>query len=268
MAQILITHPEDIHIYTPIASIKKYNEPDFEEKLWRYAKSIFQHYYVFKFKYPLNCDDIPGKNFEPDLLLVSKTYKKWVLIEVELCKSPSTHTLDQVTCFSNPKINPKDVLNFLVVNNPGTKIDRKNFLDCFSNYTPDLIIVLDDYSDVVFKKFYEHKKQLKICVLEVYKKTGYLYEGFRFGGDYPYELTNSSKIDYVDEQHYKILKKDFLRDLPSNFELKFDMVPFDASLIKVSPKTTYLKLPNHNIPSDIYLQIGKTLDGEYVIQKL
>lgn len=270
MAQILITHPKEIHHYTPIASIKQYNEPDFEEKLWRYGNAIFAHYYVFKFKFDLTCDAIPGKSYQPDLLLVSKTFKKWVIIEVELCKTPTEHTLNQITCFSNPKIFPKSITEFLIRNNPEFASQEADLFDCFSNYSPDLIVVLDDYSDKVFNKFYEHKKQLKICVLEVYKRLDYPYEGFRFGGDYPYELTNSSKMEYIDQQHFKIIKKDFLKDLPDNFEVKFDMEPFSASLIKMTStsRNTYLKLPEHNIPSDIYLQIGKNLDGEYIIQKL
>jgi hypothetical protein len=270
MAQILITHPQETHIYTPIASIKQYNEPDFEDKLWRYGEKIFEHYFVFKFKFPLSCSAIPGTPFEPDLLLVSKTFKKWVIIEVELCKTPTAHTLNQITCFSNPKINPKEITEFLMRNNPQFVDRESEFFDCFSNFSPDLIVVLDDYSDKVFKKFYDHKRQLKICVLEVYKRHSYPYEGFRFGGDYPYEVTNSSKIEYVDRQHYKIIKKDFIKDLPEDFEVTFDMEPFPASLIKMTStsRTTFLKLPEHNIPSDIYLQLGINLDGKYVIQKL
>lgn len=268
MAQIIITHSTTSHIYSPIANIKKYSEPDFEDKLFRYSSAIFEHYYVFKFKYGLTCDEIPGKNYEPDLLLVSKNFKKWVIIEVELCKTPNQHTLDQVTCFSNPKFNSDDLASFIVRNNPSMKTKKQNLIDCFANYPSDLIVVLDDYSDVVFKKFYEHKKQLKICVLEIYRRHSYPYEGFRFGGDYPYELTNSSKIDYIDEQHFKILKRDFVKDLPLNFEIKFDMAPFNVEVIKDNRQNAFLKMPYHNIPSDIYLQMGKNLNDEYVIQKI
>lgn len=268
MAQILITHASTKDLYSPIASIKQYNEPDFENKLFRYGNSIFEHYYVFKFKYPLTCTAIPGKKFEPDLILISKTLKKWLILEVELCKPPTQHTLDQITCFSNPKFKPKDIVEYLIKQNPSFQHLESDFLDCISNYAPDLLVVLDDYSDSVFKKFYSHKRQLKLCVLEVYRKISYPYDGFRFGGDYPYELTNSSKLEYIDSQHYKILKKDFIKDLPNDFEVKFDMEPFQATLLKMTNQTTYLKLPEHNIPSDFYLQIGISIDGEYIIQKL
>lgn len=267
MAQILITHPVETHLYSPIASIKQYNEPDFEDKLFRYAKKIFINYYVFKFKYSLSCDEIPGVNFQPDLLLVSKTFKKWVIVEVELCKPPTQHTLDQITCFSNPKFKAKPIADYLINHNSAMSAHEEDLINCFLNFSPELIVVVDDYSDNVFKKFYQHKKQLKICVLEVYKRLKYDFEGFRFGGDYPYELTNSSKLEYIDAQHYKILKKDFAKDLPKTFILKYDMEPFNASL--VSTRTvTYLKLPEHNIPADVYMQIGIDLNGEYIIQKL
>lgn len=271
MAQILITHSTARHWYTPIASIKQYNEPDFEQKLFRYAESIFENYYVFKFKYGLTCDDIPGQYFEPDLLLVSKTFKKWVIVEVELCKPPTQHTKDQITCFSKPKLFPKDIdsiVDLLIKQNPQIKSLKQNFISCFSDFPSDLIVVLDDYSEAVFNKFYQHSRQLKICVLEVYRRAGYIYDGFRFGGDYPYEVTNSSKLEYIDYQHYKIMKNDFLKDLPLDFEIKFDMEPFKASLFKLNKKTTYLKILDHNIPSDLYLQIGKTTNNEYIIQKL
>jgi len=268
MAQILITHASRKDIYTPIASIKQYNEPDFENKLWRFGKAIFENYHVFKFKFPLTSSKIPGVYFEPDLLLVSKTFKKWVIVEVELCKNPTQHTLNQITCFSNPKFKPEEIVEFIIRNNPEQESNKDEMLDCFSNRKPEFIVVLDDYSDKVFQKFYAHERQLKICVLEVYKRHNYNYEGFRFGGDYPYELSNTSKLEYIDDQHYKILKKDFLKDLPDSFEVKFDMEPFQASLIKLTNRTTYLKLPYHNIPSDFYLQIGIDSKGQYIIQKL
>ncbi len=268
MAHILITHANSKEWYTPIASIKLYNEPDFEAKLWRYSNEIFLNYHVFKFKFGLSCKEIPGKNFEPDLLLVSKDFKKWVIIEVELCKAPTQHTLDQITCFSNPKFIASNIAEYIIKNNKVMSGKKSKLIDCFSNNVPDLIVVLDDYSDTVFRKFYNHKKQLKICVLEVYKKLNYSYEGFRFGGDYPYQLTNSSKLEFVDEQHYKVIKKDFIKDLPNTFEVKFEMFPFKASLIKLNAKTTYIKIPFHNIPSDVYLQIGKSIKGEFVIQKI
>lgn len=271
MAHVLITHPSHIDIYTPIASIRKYTEPNFEDKLWHHAKSIFKNYHVFKFKYPLTCDAIPGKSFEPDLLLVSKTFKKWVIIEVELCKPPTVHTSNQITCFSNPKINgqkAQEIVDFLIRNGEVDKAASKLYLDCFTNYSPGFIVVLDDYSDSVFSKFYSLKKELKICVLEVYKKAGYVHEGYRFGGDYPYELTNSSTLNHVDNQHYQIVRTDFLKDLPGAFEVKFNMIPLEASLIKISKSKTYLKLADHNIPADRYMQIGKTVDDEYIIQPL
>ena len=92
-------------------------------------------------------------------------------------------------------------------------------------------------------------------------------KGLDLGGDYPYELTNSSKIEYIDKQHYKIIKRDMLADLPTNFEVIFDMEPLNASIVKVK-RSTYLKIPDHNIPSDLYLQLGKNFKGEYIIQKL
>src|SRR5688500_7489543 len=139
MAQILITHSTTNHWYTPIASIKQYNEPDFEEKLWRYSTAIFEHYYVFKFKHGLTCDEIPGEPYKPDLLLVSKNFKKWVIVEVELCKTPTQHTLDQITCFSKPKNTADDIADFIIRNNPSMKNKKQDFIDCFSNHAPDLI---------------------------------------------------------------------------------------------------------------------------------
>ena len=126
MAQILITHAKSKHWYTPLASIRKYTEPKFEDKLWRYAKEIFEHYYVFKFKHSLFCNAIPGKPYKPDLLLVSKNFNKWVIIEVELCKTPSLHTLSQITCFSNPKVRPDKIAKFLIRMDKSMKREEQN----------------------------------------------------------------------------------------------------------------------------------------------
>ncbi|QEC67928.1 hypothetical protein FRZ67_11680 [Panacibacter ginsenosidivorans] len=266
MAQLLITHASTKHHYLQIASIKQYNEPDFEKKLKRHATKIFENYYVFNFKFELSCDAIPGKKFEPDLILVSKNFTKWVIVEVELCKPPTEHTRNQITCFSNPKFKPDDLVEYILKEDPSLSPLKDEFIKCVSNIPPDLIVVLDDYSEKVFKKFYEHKKQLKICVMEVYKRIGYIYEGYRFGGDYPYELTRFSKLKYSDEQHYEVMKRDFAKDLPHEFEAKYDMDPFKITVIK-SGKTTYLKF-DHNIPEDVYMVLGISLGGDYILQKL
>lgn len=267
MAQIITTNSNKV-IYTPIASIKQYNEPDFEKKLLRYSGEIFSDFYILKGKFEMT-SDLVSNRFEPDLILISKSFKKWVIIEVELCQSPKKHTIDQVKCFANPKFDSRKLYKYLSDMEKELQENESEVVSMLENIAPDFIVVLDDYSDDVFRKFRNIVNNLKICVLEVYRTTSHPYEAFRFGGDYPYELSNSSKLKWINSQHYQIMKEDFAAALPSKLDLKFDMDPINATVISSErrPKKYYLKIPEHNIPEDHYLQIGITIKNEYVLQR-
>ncbi len=118
MAQVLVTHPTEKHWYSPIANVKKYSEPEFEQRLYRYGSDIFENYHVLKFKFDLRCDELIGKKFKPDMLLISKSLKKWIIIEVELCKPPVQHTKDQIKCFSNPKFDIGELVSYVTAQKP------------------------------------------------------------------------------------------------------------------------------------------------------
>jgi hypothetical protein len=271
MAQLLVTHPTEKHWYKPIANIKKYSEPDFEQRLYRYGKDIFSNYHVLKFKFDLTCDEIAGEKFKPDMLLVSKSLKKWIIIEVELCKTPTVHTKKQIICFSRPKFKVSELVKYVTAQSQELKDNEEEVTELFSNSVPDLLIIMDDYDDKVFNDFYAVRKDIKICVLEVYKRPDYDFETYRFGGDYPYELTRFSKIKYENEQLFRIIKKDILADLPppdTEFDLLFNMVYIKASIWVSKGGIYFLRIPEHHFQQDLYLILGISIDGQVVLKKL
>src|SRR5258706_12264712 len=112
MSQLLITI--EPAWYQSIANIRNYSEPDYEDKILKYGSEIFSNYYVLKCKFPFIYKKDRSQKYEPDFLLVSKNFKNWIIVEIELCRKPLFHTKKQVQCFSSPEFDAVELTNYLV----------------------------------------------------------------------------------------------------------------------------------------------------------
>jgi len=78
MAQLLVTI-EDVW-YQAIASIRNYSEPDFEGKIFKYSSEIFKEFFTVPLKYDITNKLDRTEKCKPDLLLISKDFKRWIFI--------------------------------------------------------------------------------------------------------------------------------------------------------------------------------------------
>jgi hypothetical protein len=268
MGQLLITRPEK-EWYQSIVSIRNYSETDFEAKFFRYATEIFSSFYVLKFKYTIVNRNRPADRYQPDLLIIAKNFKKWMFIEVELVKPDTAHSFKQIECFKNPVFDPDSVLKYVVVNNEVLKPFQSELLDLFTNYAPGLLMVYDSHSSFIFNKIRDTFGALKICVFEVHKTPGHLHEAYRISGDYPYDITNSSKLIYEDDQHYKFAKYEMIGGAPEGDVLiYFDMHPYNATIIKGNRKKAFLKIVDNPFPKDLQLQLAIDSNDKLILQRL
>ena len=198
MGQLLITRPEK-EWYQSIVSIRNYSETDFEAKFFRYATEIFSSFYVVKCKFTITNRSRPADKYQPDLLIIAKNFKKWMFIEVELVKSDTAHSFKQIECFKNPVFDEHLLLKYIIGHNAHLQSFEVQMLNLFTNYTPGLLLIYDSHSSFIFNKIYNTFGSVKICVFEVHKNPKHVHEAYRISGDYPYEITNSSKLIYEDD---------------------------------------------------------------------
>lgn len=268
MAELIVTGATDKILYSQVASVKRYSEPHFEKMLVRYGEDIFSDYHVLPCKKQISS---PGCDpSEPDLILIEKNFKKWVIVEIELCHNPKAHTINQIRCFSHPEFDSKKMAKYLVENSITLSSCAADIEYMFDNVPSEFIVVMDDYSNDVFERYRSHVPGLKICVLELYKTVSHDFPTYRFGGDYPYVLQSQSKLIWIDDQHFIIQNTSFAASLPSpgTFQLNYHMDPFDVSVFYSSKaKKYYLKMPEHHLPRDLQLKIGIDIHGKYVLQR-
>ncbi|WP_179412869.1 hypothetical protein HDF19_11930 [Mucilaginibacter sp. E4BP6] len=271
MAQLLVINAKERHFYQPIASIRDYKESDLEAKLHKFSNELFSNYYVFTFKYSIKKKSDITESYEPDLILISKNFNRWIFVEVELCKPDLGHTFRQIDCFLDPYFNPDDVLRFLFKHNPVLNSKKSEVNSLIKNKSPELLVIFDDYNKLVFEKINARYPNLKVCVLEVYRESGNHFDAYRIGGKYPYDVTNSTKISYFDESHFIVEKKELVDHLTDgDIEILFDMMPFNAVLTKPKRKNSkcMIKIVDHNFDKKDSLQLVLDVDNKLIIQTL
>jgi len=268
MGQLLITRPEK-EWYQSIVSIRNYSETDFEAKFFRYATEIFSSFYVVKFKYTIVNGNKPSERYQPDLLIISKNFKKWMFIEVELVKADIAHSFRQIECFKNPIFDENLVLKYIIDNNAELVQYQVELLNLFTNYAPGLLMVYDSHSSRIFEKIYGTFGMIKICVFEVHKNTEHVHEAYRISGDYPYDITNSSKLIYEDDQHYKFAKHEMVTGIAEgDVIIYYKMHPYNASIFKAKKNKAFLKIVDNPFPKDLPLQLAIDSNDKLILQPL
>ena len=266
MAQLLVV--KENAWYQAIASIRNYSEGDFEAKIYKYSKGIFKNYIVCKFKYDIIYEKDRSIVRKPDLVLISKDFKRWLFIEVELSNKPLGHTKTQIRCFLYPEFDPALVADFLYRQNPSFFAGKKKrLINLVTNEKPSLLLIFDDYSQKDFDNLAKEFSGLQICILESYRTPGHSMECYRLSGDYPHDLTYATKLEYKDDQHYKVIKPIILKDFPAGqYEFMWHMKKLKGSILKAG-KHLYLKIPDNPIRKDLVLQMIVE-NGKLIIQTL
>jgi len=267
MAQLLITR--EPAWYQNIASVKNYYEKQFEDKVLKYATDIFNPYYVFKCKYTFTYKLDRSEKYQPDILLVSKTLKRWFIVELETCGKSLSHTKKQLRCFYEPEFKKESLVDYLIDQNSLVQNFRKELLDMFDNVPPKVLVVYDDYCSVTFDKLKSEFDFLQICVVETYRTDGHTSEAYRISGDYPYDISGTTQLKPFDFQHYEILRPDLFSQIPVDQEIiiSYMMKDYKAVIFRVE-NLLYLKIPQNPFPPDINLILSIDISNNLIIKRI
>jgi hypothetical protein len=272
MGQLLITKPAPSREwYHSIVSIRNYSEPDFEDKLFKYGEEVFDNFHVLKFKgFTIENDSNRSLKYKPDLLLIAKDFKKWLFVEVELVKQNMTHTYNQIECFLNPHYNSNALADYIIKQNSELAVFDAEIRNLISNYSPGVLVIFDSHSQAIFANINKKYPRAKICVFEVHRAFGHVFEAYRVSGDYPYDITNTSKLIHFDDQHYNFSRPDIISSISSdNITLYYDMEPINATLIRgKKKKDTFLKIADNPFPKDVGMQFSLEASGKFILQRI
>jgi hypothetical protein len=267
MAQLLVTI-EDAW-YQNLASVRNYSEKDFEDKILKHAENIFTSYYVVKCKYSITNRNDRNKRFEPDFLLISRKFNNWYFVEVELCGKALGHTKDQLNCFHNPEYDSLKLRDYLVKQNKQIASFSNELYDLLENKDPNVIVIYDDYCAKIFKTLNDEFSSLKICVIETYKTSKHPSETYRISGDYPYEISNISPLDPIDNQHYLVKRPELLKKYNDKDIVEIDYyLKILKGVIFISKGKVFIKLPENPLPPGSNFQLEIDITDKLIIKRL
>lgn len=267
MAQVLVTIENSW--YQNIGSIRNYSEGDFEKKILKYATSIFTSYFVLKCKYTIQKKGNRNERYKPDFILVSKDFKSWIIVEVELCGKPLAHTIRQIECFSSPEYIAEELAEYLVNHNEGIKEKKEDLLFLLENKDPDILVIYDDYCSDIFDKLKSQFSRLPICVIETYRTANHDLESYRISGDYPYQISSISPLKFYDHQHFEILRGTLFDEFndSDDIDLYYLMKVYKAKIFKERNKV-FIKIPENPFPPDATFQLEIDITKRLIIKKL
>jgi len=255
MAKILVTM-EGIW-YDEVRNLKNYNEKSIESRLLKNGNTIFQDFHYCLCNYTFN--NPAGEKAKPDIILISKDFKRWVIVEVELIEKGLSHTLTQLSVFSDCTFEPTTLLNHLKRKIGDLIGNETNMLSLFKK-KPDVLVVFDGYDqrkiDTITKSFNVQFASIEVFrtgkhngeLLKIYGEYPYQTIGFTFlkpikGNDIFFDVTDNnffkdSRIKEIDAFHdYKVLKLTIIRNSKTDIVVKIPYLPFEPNKALVLEKT-------------------------------
>lgn len=256
--------------YESILTLKNYNEKSIESRLLKFGNTFFPDYYYCH----CNADfvsKVTGNKAQPDILLVSKDFKKWYIVEVETLKKNHTHTLQQIEVFSNPKVDSSYLANYVCRKEKNLVPHKSTLRNTFDSIHPKVLVIFDGYNETVFSKI-RTTFPVDIASIEVHKTSRHNGELLRLTGSYPYQVTSHyflkpRKGDYL---HYDVknegwIKNPSLKEIIAYHEYK----QVKLHIIRIKKKDSIqIKIVDQIFEPDKVLILEKTISNKYFIKQL
>jgi len=195
MARILVT--SDQSWYDELAVITSYYESEFERKIRQHIAYVFPDYHTISFKLKVEAEMREPKI--PDLVMISKEYKDWWIVEVELSGHSLDHVKDQVIVFSEGTYNRFRVAEYIsdkCKKEIDIDIDIEKLKELIKNQQPKVLVIVDEPKPEWETKL--SKYGTNICVFQVFKNIKG-DESFRLDGKYPEVAHSESHCRYHDK---------------------------------------------------------------------
>jgi hypothetical protein len=264
MAQILVV--QESAWYQGIAALKNYYESELEIRIHKHAVDAFSGYYTIKGKFTFN--NAAGETSDGDLLLISRDFSKWLIVEVELIGKSLTHTKKQLRVFTGAKYDIGMLIEYCVKQDSTLDKFRSELAKVFLD-PPDVLVIFDSYKQSTIDKIRKGFNSVKICVFEIYKTNSHDFETYRLSGDYPYITSGFSYLKPTSGfEVYEVHRADLMNGVPrGKIELLYQMGQYRCLLIEDSGNL-YIKIPNNPFTAGRDLTLSKTHDGKFVLDTL
>jgi hypothetical protein len=265
MAQILVVNENNCW-YQGIAALENFYEIELEQKIQKHADDAFNGYYTIKGKYTFS--NRAKETSDGDLLLISKDFTKWFILEVELIAKSLSHTKKQLRVFSAPIFDIDDLVEYCVRQRAELGNSRENLKELFST-PPEVLVVFDTYHKKKLTQLQKDFKSIKICVFEVYKTNTHDFETYRISGDYPYIISGYSYLKPSSGfETYSIERYDLMNGVPrGDIDVLYKMAKFKAKLLE-SKGVLFLQIPRNPFTAGKQLTLSRTHDSKFIIDPI
>lgn len=267
MAQILVIN-EDQRWYQGIASLDNYYEIEIEQKIYKHASDAFNGYFTIKGKFTFS--NKARETSDGDLILISKDFSKWYILEVELVEKSMTHTKKQLRVFTSAIYDIDKLVSYCVAQEDALTAHVTELKTLFNN-PPQVLVVFDTYHKSKLENLQNEFKSIKICVFEVYKTNAHDMETYRLSGDYPYLITGYSYLKPCPApafEIYELQRPDLMTGVPiGNLDVFYKMAKYKGILMK-DKKSLYLKIPKNPFTPTKQLTLSKTHDDKFILDVL
>ena len=210
MARILLTIENNW--YNEIRSLKNYDEKSIETRILKYRKEIFSDFYCIQSSHTF--ENTKSKTSRPDIILVAKDFKRWIIVEIETIGKGLSHTKSQLEVFVNcVNIDAKKLYNQLKSKEGALIKHESQVVNLFTTVNPEVLVIFDGYDKDKIEDILSNFK-VSIASFEVYKTNKHSGEALKIYGDYPYQTHTFTflKPRAGDFAHYDVSQSQFFKD--------------------------------------------------------
>lgn len=267
MAQVFVTkHTE---WYQAIAGLNSYNEKELEGRFLKYAIEVFQDYFMFQSAYTFINKLDESETSAPDIVLISKDFQEWRIVELELVGKGLKHTRKQLRVFTNPKFEIPRFTQHCIEKCPILKSHELELSELLKK-TPEVLVVFDNYQAKTLDPIRIEFKNARICVFEIYKTAGHTLELYRISGEYPYIKTKFTLLKPRGFYTYELHRSGFFPDQSKNeVEVWYEGMKYKSKVswaTKSNVQKCYLNIDNNPFPPDKLLMLEESLSGAYYLK--
>jgi|GEM_PF-3447628 len=228
--------------YDSLHSVASYSELEVEIVLQQYSAEIFTDYHTLLFK-PKDAVEYNGSKKIPDLVLIKKDYKAWIILEVELSHHTVRDVVDQVETFIEGDWDMAKVKAYIMKKAKQAKIslDEEKIDNMLNQVEPEVFVGIDK-DNINIKKAVKDRGA-RYFIFELYRAPNGK-RAYRLLGDYPFVEASSSSCKMKSRNGREIIvhDKNVLVDVGDDEEL---VVNYEDEMVRMkvirTKRGTYLQ---------------------------
>jgi hypothetical protein len=195
--------------FKEIAPSSFMNEGNLEQTVLAYLSSHLKNHFIVKCKMDIKNSKTRLKN-QPDLAIISKDYKEWYVVEVELSSHRFKHIEEQVDTFKNGIYNYYHA-NYIYRQDKSI-FDESKLKTMVDKFLPKVMVIVNDKNCNWVDLLKPYKCELGIFQIYYDKNQNRLY---RFNGHFPIMKHDFATCKFINglPLMIELLEQDFLDGL-------------------------------------------------------